>query len=91
MLEWQTLVLWRSDACVRLCVHVFVCVCSQVVRLAVEGHGVQVHVDVRVVLAAHPADGRAVEGGPWAYVSLQVVGQRLCLLGADADLREFKS
>lgn len=55
------LMLWRSD----VCVFVFLCsCCSQVVRLAVKGHGVQVHVDVRVVLAAHPADRRAVEGGP---------------------------
>lgn len=44
---------------------VLACACmhSQVVRLSVEGDVVQVHVEVRVVLTAHPADGGAVEGG----------------------------
>lgn len=45
--------------------------------------------DVRVVLAAHPADGGAVEGGARADVSLQA-GQRLRLLWGGDDLREFK-
>lgn len=65
------------------------CARSQVVRLSVEGDVVQVHVDVCVVLVAHPADGRAVEGGPRADVSLQA-GQRLRLLHGDVELWEFK-
>lgn len=83
-------------------VHVHVCVtrymdckyaclcmgCSQVVGLSVEGHVVQVHVDVWVVLVAHPADGRAVERGAWADVGLQG-GQRLGLLDR-VNLWEFE-
>lgn len=62
---------------------------SQVVRLAVEGDVVQVQEEVRVVLAAHPADGRAVEGGARAHVRLQA-GQQLRLLWAGVDLRDLK-
>lgn len=62
---------------------------SQVVRLSVEGDAVQVHVEVRAVLAAHPADGRAVEGGAGAHVRLQA-GQRLRLLGAAVDLWDLE-
>lgn len=63
--------------------------CSQVIRLSVEGDVVQVHVDVRVVLTADPADGRAVERGARANVGLQA-GQRLRLLGGHVDLWEFE-
>lgn len=68
-----------------------VCVCasSQVVRLSIEGDVVQVHVDVCVVLVAHPADGRAVERGPRADVGLQA-GQRLRLLHSDVEVWKFK-
>lgn len=62
---------------------------SQVVRLSVEGDVVQVHVEVRVVLAAHPADGRAVEGGARAHVRLQA-GQHLRLLRARVDFWDLK-
>lgn len=44
-------------------VFAYACKHSQVVCLSVEGDVVQVHVEVRVVLTAHPADGSAVEGG----------------------------
>lgn len=66
-----------------------VCASSQVIRLSVEGDVVQVHVDVCVVLVAHPADGRAVKRGPQADVGLQA-GQRLRLLHGDVELWEFK-
>lgn len=68
-----------------LCVHA----CSQVICLSVKGHGVQVHVDVWVVLAADPADGRAVEWGAWADVCLQGV-QRIRVLVVNVEIWEFK-
>lgn len=61
---------------------------SQVVCLSVEGE-VQVHVDVGVFLIAHPADGRAVEGGTRADVGLQA-GQGIWLLCGNAELRDFE-
>lgn len=72
-----------SAASARACAH------SQVVRLPVEGGVVQVRVEVRVVLGAHPADGRAVEGGARAHVRLQA-GHRLRLLGARMDFWDLK-
>lgn len=35
--------------------------CSQIIGLAIEGDVLQFYVDVRVILTADPADGRAIE------------------------------
>lgn len=76
-------------ACLHSCEGVLLCACSQVVGLSVEGDVVQVHVDVRVVFAADPSDGRAVERGARVDVGLRA-GRRIRILGGHLELFELE-